>query len=60
METEPSVTDVNDTEGLNCGVWISFGDSGSDDLVISCWSDCGEWASSTFKYPLSSTEGEGF
>lgn len=48
MGTESSVIGVDDTEWLRCGVCIPVGDSGGDDIVISCscWSDGDEWTSS--------------
>lgn len=33
--TEFSVTGVDDTEKLRCGVWIWFGVSGGDDIITS-------------------------
>lgn len=43
------VSGGDDIERLSSGVWISFKDSDGDDIVISCWSDSGEWTSSALR-----------
>ena len=48
VEAGSSVIDNDDTERFRSGVWILFGVSGGDDIVISCWSDS-EWTSSTLR-----------